>query len=475
MILLATVCTCEGRAQELLADRPTSARSSDGAYISWREHLIDDETTAGPELTGGDGAVVADFDRDGHMDIVSVHESDTEYDGEADGLMRIAFGTGDPHRWSSVTLASGAEVGAVEDVAVGDLNGDGYVDIVAACELAHLIYFENPGANAATAVWPRHIPDVATERGSFIRVFLADLTGDGRLEVISPNKGAQNPNLDMPPRTISWFSIEGNPLSSASWVEHVLTRVRWPINAQPVDLDGDGDLDIVGGSVAERRIMWFENRGGGEFSEHRVNVSGTAVPSERRTAAERAVEGSVVTGFNMDYADLNRDGRLDIVLAEAFHTLVWLEQPADPQSSWELHPIGSHWPDQLVGLHLADIDSDGRLDVLTGGYSRGPRDRDGEIELSVPMGRLAWFEQPDDPEGPWVRHDISRRQRGMFDQFVTRDMDGDGDEDFITTRGNSAPYDGVIWLEQVRSAVPLRAFEPARASESPERPLPPSS
>jgi hypothetical protein len=63
----------------------------------------------------------------------------------------------------------------------------------------------------------------------------------------------------------------------------------------------------------------------------------------------------------------------------------------------------------------------------------------------------------------------------MFDQFVPRDMDGDGDVDFITTRGNSAPYDGVIWLEQVRSAVPLRAFEPARANESPERPLPPSS
>jgi hypothetical protein len=63
----------------------------------------------------------------------------------------------------------------------------------------------------------------------------------------------------------------------------------------------------------------------------------------------------------------------------------------------------------------------------------------------------------------------------MFDQFVSRDMDGDGDVDFITTRGNSAPYDGVIWLEQVRSAVPLRTFEPARDGESPERPLPPSN
>jgi hypothetical protein len=221
--------------------------------------------------------------------------------------------------------------------------------------------------------------------------------------------------------------------------------------------------------------MWFENLGAGEFSEHPVSVFGTAVPSERRTAAERAVDGSVVTGFNMDYADLNRDGRLDIVLAEAFHTLVWLEHPADRGSAWPLHAIGSHWPDQLVGLRLADIDSDGRLDVLTGGYSRGPRDEDGDLELSTPMGRLAWFEQPADPGGPWRRHDISRRQRGMFDQFVSTDMDGDGDLDFITTRGNSAPYDGVIWLEQVRSPLPVGAFQPARAGDSPERPLPPSS
>jgi hypothetical protein len=457
----------------LVAERPTSARAADGTYISWREHIIDDESTAGPELTGGDGSLVADFDGDGYMDIVSVHESDTEYDGEGDGLIRIAFGTSDPDRWSSVTLGSGAEVGAPEDVAVGDLNGDGYVDIVAACELAHLIYFENPGANAATAAWTRHIPEVASNRGSFIRVYLADLTGDGRLEVVAPNKGAQNPTLEMGPRAISWFSIEGSPLLSTSWVEHELTRVRWPINAQPVDLDGDGDLDVVGGSVAERRIMWFENVGTGEFSEHRIDVSGTSVPPERRTRAERAVQGSVVTGFNMDYADLNGDGRLDIVLAEAFHTLVWLEQPTNREAAWTLHTIGTHWPDQLVGLRVADINSDGRADVLTGGYSRGPRDEDADVEASTPMGRLAWFEQPTDPGEPWIRHDISRRQRGMFDQFVPRDMDGDGDVDFITTRGNSAPYDGVLWLEQVRSPDPVRSFQPARVGESPERALPP--
>jgi hypothetical protein len=60
----------------------------------------------------------------------------------------------------------------------------------------------------------------------------------------------------------------------------------------------------------------------------------------------------------------------------------------------------------------------------------------------------------------------------MFDEFIARDVDGDGDMDFLGTRGNSAPYDGVFWLEQVRSAAPRPAFERARGEDSAEVPLP---
>jgi hypothetical protein len=60
----------------------------------------------------------------------------------------------------------------------------------------------------------------------------------------------------------------------------------------------------------------------------------------------------------------------------------------------------------------------------------------------------------------------------MYDMFVARDMDRDGAVDFVTTRGNSGEYDGVLWLEQVRSAEPRAAFEAARQVDSPEFPLP---
>ena len=160
------------------------------------------------------------------------------------------------------------------------------------------------------------------------------------------------------------------------------------------------------------------------------------------------------------------------IIGAANGGLVWLEQPQRIDDAWNAHRIGTFAPDSMTGLEMADINGDGRLDVIGGSYSRGPREADGVVDKDDALGRIGWFEHPVEATGAWTRHDISRRKRGMYDKFIARDLDGDGDIDFLGTRGNSAPYDGVYWLEQIRSRTPRPAFERARIEDSPEMPLP---
>ena len=463
-------CTTVADGPATVADSMSRAQLPDGRYISWQEHTIDDEELGGGvRLRGGDGLQMADLDKDGHIDIISVYKDSNH--------VRVAFGFEDPDEWFRLSLAEGAEAGAAEDVAIGDLNRDGFPDAIVACEKGHLLYLQNPGGVVRGWRWPRVIPDITKGRGGFNRVFLADLNGDGKLEAVAANKAAYRDKeaVEAKPLTeISWFEIPDDPLDGGGWREHVLTEVATPINSQPVDLDGDGDIDILGGSRGEERIFWLENLGGedgGEeiaFQQHPITLE----------EADSGAEGPLRTlGFNLDFFDFNADGRLDIVTValEPKGAVFWLEQPGDLAQPWPVHLVGTIAPDHAAGIAIADINADERPDVIVGGYSRGPQEEDSdEVTLADPVGRIAWFENPEDAAKGWERHDISRRQRGMFDAFIPMDIDDDGDIDFVGTRGNSGSFDGIFWLQQLYSEGPSNVFTPAREEESAPLPLPPS-
>ena len=472
LLLALTMASASGQAvsQTPVGDTPTTARTVSGDYISWREHIIDDPVTAGVNFSGSDGFVMGDIDKDGFEDIVSVHESDAEYDSGSfledfvppvAGHVRVHFGSSDPDSWVNITIAEAEDVPAPEDAVITDLNGDGWLDIVAAAERSHLIYLQNPGPNARSETWPRLILPQTRGKGSYIRVFAADFNGDGVPELTAPNKGAQTPGPEDYARStpVELHTLQGDPLDGDSWQVQVLGNYSIPQNAEPVDIDSDGDLDIVVGTRGESRLIIFENPGDGtlNFIEHAVGIYGARM-----------------AGFNLEYVDLSGDGRLDII-GTAPRGMVWIEQPARRGDAWNAHYIGTFAPDSHTGYATADIDGDGDIDLVAGSYSRGDRTGDdASANVNSPLGRIGWFENPGiaAAKGEWTRHDISRRVRGMFDKFMARDLDNDGDLDFIGTRGNSYPYDGVFWLEQVRSDEPRAAFQRARAQESNEMPLP---
>ena len=121
-----------------------SATAASGEYITWREWIIGSPELAGFALSGSDGLVVGDLDNDGHDDIVSVHESDSEYDSsefdpdyvpDSEGHVRIAFAGVTPTDWTNITLAEGTDSPAPEDADIADFNGDGFLDVIVAAEL----------------------------------------------------------------------------------------------------------------------------------------------------------------------------------------------------------------------------------------------------------------------------------------------------------------------------------------------------
>lgn len=471
---------------QAVGDMLTTAKSADGQYISWREHILDgEEMNDGVAIRGGDGLIMADIDGDGRDDIISVHEDS--------GHLRVAFASASASDWQLVTIGEGALVGAIEDVAAGDLNGDGWLDLVAACEDAHLIYFENPGPTSRSAEWQHVIPDATTGRGSWLRVFLEDMNGDGRLDVSGANKGAADivapgeaPKINS---STSLFFLDGPPLESSSWREQVLIRRGISNTAQPIDVDGDGDLDVLTSARNRQELILIENTGTRDDGSidtviHDLNISaGSEVPDGWKATSN---------AFQSDWADLNGDGRLDLLVgatetvngADPYLGIGWLAQPETLDGDWAFHRIGDVLPDWIAGLKFTDIDGDGDLDVMTGGYSGlnilagaysgAPRmEDDPHATPSDTFGRMAWFENSGDASAPWNRHDISRRIRGMYDAFISTDLDGDGDVDLVATRGNSGDLDGVFWLEQIRSAEPMQSFFPARDVDSKAMPLPP--
>ncbi len=102
----------------------TEAISADGRSISWQEHLIDDERTSGVPLRGATVLTRGHLDGDERLDILSAH-SDSRY-------LRIAFSTEEPTEKFLLSLAEADDAVGIIDIAIGDINGDDWPDVVAA-------------------------------------------------------------------------------------------------------------------------------------------------------------------------------------------------------------------------------------------------------------------------------------------------------------------------------------------------------
>jgi hypothetical protein len=196
------------------------------AQTPWLRRLISSTTYK-------EDVAVADMDNDGHLDVITTLASDAVAWWRNPGT--------DAENWQMFEI--GSVPGPIADrLKVGDVDSNGRLDVVVSAangQADGLYLFEQPAAGPAAPNWPRR---AVVTQGSTNSMDLADITGDGHLDIIA---GEHRGSL-----TLAIWVNDG----SGQFTRHIVdTGKESHLGARVFDLDGDGDLDIV--SIAWDRFQ----------------------------------------------------------------------------------------------------------------------------------------------------------------------------------------------------------------------------
>jgi hypothetical protein len=240
---------------------------------------------------------------------------------------------------------------------------------------------------------------VGSYRGEAVGV--ADFNNDGLLDIVAL------PFIYLAPdfKAHEICTIEGD-------VDEEGKGYRWDFINAPVDVDGDGLLDVVTASWFGMKAEWLRNPG--NFDEQ----------WERHLIVEN---GNYECG---DLCDIDGDGKMNQVLPAVTKT-VWYEPGMKDGKQQMLRHVISE-KDMELGVGYGDINGDGRPDVIR---------------------PSAWFEAPEDPRtGEWIEHPLALGGEeegtvGHTAPILVYDVNNDGLPDIISAIAHGY---GIFWWEQQR-------------------------
>jgi hypothetical protein len=185
---------------------------------------------------------------------------DIDGDGDLDLLLGTKWLRNDGGTWSVHTLNS--TPGDPDRNRLADINGDGRLDAVVGFEAisvpGKLAWYEQ--GTSATAEWVEHIIANPAVIGP-MSLDVADMDGDGDLDVVVGEHNTGNPG------SAALYVFENVDGKGTSWQRHtVFVGDEHHDGAQVVDIDGDGDLDIISIGWTHGRVLLYENlaRGAGD-------------------------------------------------------------------------------------------------------------------------------------------------------------------------------------------------------------------
>ena len=266
-----------------------------------------------------------------------------------------------------------------------DIDGDGDMDVLAALfQSSNVSWFENIDGSGTS--WTEHL--IAEDHVFLISIYSEDLDSDGDMDIL----GATLHDDEI----IWWENIDGTGIS---WTEHIITGTYDGASCvYSVDIDGDGDMDVLGAASLADDITWWEN----------IDGTGTSW-------TEHTVDGNY-DGACMVYSDdLDDDGDMDI-LGTAFDgdEIVWWENTDGSGTSWTVHTIDGNY-DGACAVYSDDIDGDGDMDVLGTAFE---------------SGEATWWENCDGSGTSWLKHTVNDDFAGARSIFAG-DIDEDGDMDIF--------------------------------------------
>jgi len=245
---------------------------------NFTEHTIDDNCD-------GSSVYAADVDGDGDMDVLGASFQDNDiYWYENDGNESFTKYTIDSH------------FPGAQSVYAADLDGDGDMDVLGAAAYDHSIeWWENDGSQSFT----QH--DINESTFQWARsVHAADVDGDGDMDVLGAGQGSgANTN-----GKITWWENDG----SGSFTEHTIDgNFDGAYSVHAADVDGDGDMDVLGAADDDHDITWWENDGNENFTEH-------------------TIDGFFQEASSVYAADLDGDGDMDVLGAANYvNDIHWWE------------------------------------------------------------------------------------------------------------------------------------------------------
>jgi hypothetical protein len=291
--------------------------------------------------------VLADMDGDGHLDVVLACGTCCGTPARPDSGRVLVLRNDGTGRLTPVDR--GVVVGpSVRKVAVGDLDGDGRPDVVAAeHDRYEVTVLRNTGGGRLAAFAGSPIAAASGGRPHTHDIALADLDGDGLLDVLTTNANDH---------TVSVLRGRGKGMFAVAAGSPFGTPWRHPYDALAVgDFDRDGVLDVAVPLLRDGRIAVLTGDG-----------TGALKGSREATTTVSARPGYVIA------VDVNGDGALDLVSSHD-DTGVIDVLLNDGKGRFAPAPGSPHdFGRPLWGLAAGDLDGDGNVDLAIGHQNKGP-------------------------------------------------------------------------------------------------------